>query len=142
MIIYDTKFIHDWNTREGQKEGKLNCSHFTTIRHDSAKYNPQTIHRIWNNGGKGVHEKQLGYSVVINKVPFRFKELERFDWICRLDTGYGWQETKQIIQRMYKEGVTDETIFCIVLFRYLTKAEIERMTEKLKADNQMTIPLT
>jgi len=139
MIIYDTYFNHDWNTREGNKDGKLNCSHFPTLRFDDKKYEVKTIHRIWNKGG-GKGAKQLGYAVVVKHIPFLFKDLAKYDVLCRLDTGYGWQETKIIVEKLYKE-VNGESKKCFVLMRYLTKLEIERMTEKIKSETQPPLPI-
>lgn len=140
MNIYDTTFKHDWNTREGQKVGKLQCSHFTTVRMYGEHFKPGTIHRIWNNIN-GNKKESLGYAVVVKQMPFQVKDFEKWDVLCRLDTGYGHGETKGIVLKIYK-GLTDESWLNFVLFRFLTKAEIVRMTEKLKAEGQTTIPLT
>lgn len=137
LQIFTTEFMHDWNTREGVQVGKLGCSHFTTLRKLSAKYATQTIHRIMvSNANK--QKTQTGYTVVIRQYPIKFKDLEKYDILCRLDTGYGWQETRTLLQRMYKD-ITDEQDMCFVLMRYLTKAEIGRLNEKLKSDSQTTI---
>jgi hypothetical protein len=138
LIIYDLEFSHDWNTREGTKTGKLQCSHFTTLRHYSKKYAVQTVHRVWNNNDKKKRE-HLGYAVVIRQMNFQLKDLEKYDVLCRLDTGYGWAETKKLLQKMYKD-LKDEDWMNFVLMRYLTKLEIVRMTETLKNDSQTQIP--
>lgn len=137
LQIFETEFKHDWNTREGMTTGKLNCRHFTTLRKMSAKYAPQTIHRIINNNNKKKREI-LGYTVVIRNYPLIFKDLEKYDILCRLDTGYGFQDTKTMLRRMYQD-LKDEQEMCFVLMRYLTKAEIERLNEKLKSENQPSI---
>lgn len=139
MTIYDTHFSHDWNTREGQSVGKLQCGHFTTLRLYSQKYAPGTVHRIWNKGTNGKAQNQ-GYATVITRLHFQFKDLEKHDVLCRLDTGYGWHETKQLLLKMYKDlNINDATWFCFALFRYLTKLEIQVMTDNLKSDSQTKI---
>jgi hypothetical protein len=137
LIIYDTDFTHDWNTREGEKIGKLNCQHFTTLRNYSAKYAQGTIHRIVNNHSKKKRE-MTGYTVVIRQMSFKMKDIEKYDVLCRLDTGYGWQETKAMLQKIYPKN-TDDSTMCFALMRYLTKLEIGRMNEKIAADSQTTI---
>lgn len=137
-LIYDTKFSQDWNTREGKSAGKLECSHFTSLRLYTQKYAPGTVHRIWNNKVKGKSENK-GYATIITRIHFQFKDLEKYDVLCRLDTGYGWQETKTILWAMYKDIINTETWLCFALFRYLTKLEIQAMTDKLKNDSQTTL---
>ena len=137
--IYDTTFSHDWNVREGKTDGKLQCAHFTTLRLYSLKYAPGTIHRIWNNQVKGKSHNH-GYATVISRIIFQLKDLERHDVLCRLDTGYGWDETKNLLMKMYKDlNINEETWLCFALFRYLTKLEIQVMTDKMKSDSQTTL---
>ena len=134
--IYDLHFMHDWNTREGSPNGKLDCSCFTTLRYYNAKYDVNTVHRIYNNHNKKKTENK-GYAIVLNLAKFQFQDLEKYDWLCRLDTGYGWRETQNILLKMYN-GIKSTDTMCFVLMRYLTKAEIVRLSEK----NQTQLELT
>ena len=137
--IYDTTFSHDWNVREGKADGKLQCSHFTTLRLYSDKYKPGTIHRIWNNKIKGKPDNK-GYATVITRLHFQLKDLEKNDVLCRLDTGLDWHETKSLLLRLYKDSnINEDTWFCFALFRYLTKLEIQVMTDKMKNDSQTNL---
>ena len=129
MNIYDTEFTHDWNTREGtQQNGKLSCANFTTLRYQNPKFYAGAIHRIWNNHN-GKKREHTGYAKVIRVMNFKFKDIEKYDVLCRLDTGYNFAETRNIMQKMYKNVQSDHD-FCFVLFSYLTKSEIVSLTEK------------
>ena len=137
--IYDTTFSQDWNVREGKADGKLQCSHFTSLRLYSDKYKPCTIHRIWNNKVKGKSHNH-GYATVISRIIFQLKDLERHDVLCRLDTGFGWHETQSLLLKLYKDSnINAETWLCFALFRYLTKLEITVMTDKLKSGSQTSL---
>jgi hypothetical protein len=135
QTIFDTDFKHDWNTREGKKDGKLELSVFTTLRLYSDKYKENAIHRIWNNHN-GKKRECKGYAVVIRRVHFQLKDIEKFDILCRLDTGYSFSETRNILSKMYT-NIHDPTWFCFAVMRYLTHAEIVSFTEK----NNIELPL-
>jgi hypothetical protein len=139
LVIYDTYFLHDWNTREGQKEGKLQCSCFTTLRPYGVKWAVGAVHRIWNNHSGKAKCENLGYAVVIRQIPFYFCDLEKNDVLCRLDTGFGWERTAGELQGMYNNTLKSDTLLNFALLRYLTKAEIVALTERLKTDSEPTI---
>ncbi len=137
LQIFQTDFSHDWNTREGCKEGKLNCAHFLTLRLFSDKYKASTIHKITNNGAS---EKRFqGYTVVVQQIIFQLKDLHKYDILCRLDTGYPAKETETLLRKMYKT-LTPESYLNFVVMRYLTAKEEVRMHEKIKQESLPTIP--
>ena len=135
--IFQTDFSHDWNTREGRKEGKLSCAQFTTLCLHSDKYKASTIHKITNLGLS--KDRFLGYAVVVHQVCFQFKNIEKYDILCRLDTGYPFAETATILKGIYKT-LTPETFLNFVVMRYLTKKEEIRLREKIKQESLPTIP--
>lgn len=130
MNIYDTEFTHDWNTKEGtQLNGKLSCSQFTTLRYwNTSKFYAGAIHRIWNNHN-GKKRENCGFAKVIRVIPFKFQDIEKYDVLCRLDTGYNFTETRNILMKMYK-NIKPTDMLCFTLFHYLTKSEIVELTAK------------
>ena len=137
LQIFQTDFSHDWNTREGRKEGKLSCAQFTTLRLHSDKYKASTIHKITNLGLS--EHRFLGYAVVVQQIIFKFKDIDKYDVLCRLDTGYPFAETATILNGIYKT-LTPETFLNFVVMRYLTKKEETRLHEKIKQESLPTIP--
>jgi hypothetical protein len=136
--IFETSFSHDWNTREGEKVGKLQCSTFTTLRLYSTKFAVSNIHRIVNNSLSA--NKLLGHAVVLQQMAFSFYDLHKYEVLCRLDTGYNATETANILRKMYPK-IIPETQLNFVLMRYLTAAEIKRMNKKIEELSSPKIPL-
>ncbi len=134
--IFQTDFSHDWNTREGNKVGKLNCAQFTTLRLHSDKYKPSTLHKITNL--ELPNNRLVGYAVVVHQVCFQFKNIDKYDILCRLDTGYPSAETATILTSIYKT-LTSESWLNFVVMRYLTAKEEKTMHEKIKQESLPTI---
>lgn len=84
----ELKFNHNWN-------GKLGCDHYTTIRlSNPTKYHPNARFQVCLKG-KPLHVARV---VQVRQI----KPSQINDWIAYLDTGYDAQETRKIIQTMYK----------------------------------------
>jgi hypothetical protein len=106
MAIELIEFSFNWN-------GKLDCKSFTSIRvHNDRKYVTGNIYHVVLKRNK-VTEYDYGLAKLIDKKVFRMRDLN--EWMARLDTGYGKEETLKIIRTMYKWAVP-ETQFDYLLF--------------------------
>lgn len=86
-------FSHNWNN-------KLDCKDFTTLRlSNDNKYVVGEVYEIWHKEGK--ENRCIGEAVLKSKRKFHASKINQF--IAYLDTGYSADETKKIIQRMYKK---------------------------------------
>lgn len=103
------KFSYNWNK-------KLGCDYFTTLRlNNPAKYAVGNQHKLLLYE-KGVW-RDYGIVEVVAVRVIRIHQLNEF--ICGLDTGYGVDETKDILYKMYKDKVKDinQADFALVLLR-------------------------
>lgn len=84
----EIKFSYNWNN-------KLDCNFFTTIR----LYNPikYQIGHIYDVSLKGEFKKQAR---LVEMKKIHHDQINAF--IAGLDTGYSVEETKKILERMYK----------------------------------------
>lgn len=81
-------FSHNWNN-------KLYCASFTTIRlRNDQKYD---LHKEYDIRLKG---KSIGTGVIDAIVYYRIDTLNEL--ICRLDTGYTYTTTRDLIKKMYQ----------------------------------------
>lgn len=97
----DIAFSTNWNA-------KLDCNYFTTLR----------LHGGYSLGYKLrvlLKGKPLKTVEVVGKKALRMGQMNEF--ICGLDTGYGIEETKSILIKMYPDVDWSSTY----LFLYLLK---------------------
>lgn len=95
---------------------KLGCDYFTTLRlANPAKYKTGNVHKVLLME-KGIW-RDYGTAEITCVRILRIHQLNEF--ICGLDTGYGIDETKNILYAMYKERVEDlnKAEFNLVLYR-------------------------
>lgn len=104
-----TKFQYNWNK-------KLGCDCFTTLRlTNPEKYRVGSRHKIM------LYERgtwrDYGFATVQDRRVLRINQLNTF--ICLIDTGYGVDETKDILYKMYKDKVKDinQADFDFVVFK-------------------------
>lgn len=98
----ELQFGYNWNN-------KLDCKYFTTIRaYNPEKYRPGNTHRVFLN------KKYIFNASVMDMRCIKGKQLNPF--ICGLDTGYSVEETKEVLERMYKKDI-EEMSFSLVLYK-------------------------
>lgn len=101
-------FSYNWNS-------KLDCDCFTTIRlKNDRKYVPGNRYRIFLKGE---------FRGIADLVDVKYFKLEKLNnWMAMLDTGYGLDQTKGIISKMYSRKVDlKEQEFCYLLLAYIKK---------------------
>jgi len=101
------QFSYNWNN-------KLGCKSYTTIRLKSERYKIGNTYNIYLKGLEQIEAK------IINIKEFKLKDLN--DYMAYLDTGYGVEETKLIIHRMYK-NISEDQIFYFIL---LSKTKLKK----------------
>lgn len=85
------KFSFNWNN-------KLECTFFTTLRfYDPIKYQVGHTYDVY------LKNKFLGEAELINLRKVHHDQINEF--IAGIDTGYSVEETKNILERMYKGKV-------------------------------------
>jgi hypothetical protein len=117
MMEHAIKFQTNWNK-------KLGCDYFTTLRlANPAKYQPGAQHKVLLLE-KGIW-RDYGFAEVVSIRNLRIHQLNEF--ICGLDTGYGVDETKNILYTMYKDKVTDvnKAEFNLVLYRKIKTQPVQ-----------------
>ena len=108
-------FSHKWNN-------KLECDYFTTLRMSGN-------HQVGDVGLITLKHQALfiGEIVAKNELKLYAQPSPYLDLIAYLDTGYNWQETVNIIKKMYHIENTTGKIF----YQYLihkTKHKIQEAT--------------
>lgn len=105
MRQYETlPFSHNWN-------GKLFCECFTTFRLNSKKYYVGNEFRVLLN-----KTQDFGIYEVIEKKEIKLSQVN--EWIARIDTGYGLQQFREIVTKMYSNTVNvDNANFCLLLLK-------------------------
>lgn len=92
--------------------GKLGCRHFTTLRRwDETKFQLNYIYEVYLN------DELLGTAQLIGIRKTQPSKLNEF--VCRLDTGYGVEETQRMISKIYSSHEDFSMIFG--MFRFLTQ---------------------
>jgi len=106
-------FTYNWNN-------KLTNKAFTTIRlHNPNKYTKLLRYKIECNG------KFMGVAKMVEISTFKLESLN--DYISYLDTGYNTSETKELLQRMYKNKAVNWDIqkldFCLLVYEKQDKIQ-------------------
>lgn len=126
-------FSYNWNA-------KLFCDCFSTIRlSDFYQIDEEVIIQLQKN--------TLDTGKIVSKVETKLNKLT--EYVCRIDTGYGLEETKGIIKAMFP-GITDWENQKIYLYT-ITRKYREKTTgvteafinekRKLLTGNKLTTPL-
>lgn len=100
------RFSYNWN------HGKLNCLCFSTIRL-TGRFKPGDQVSIF------LGDIEMGVATVIQRKSFLLEQMT--PGMAYLDTGYGVEETKELLKRMYpgKDWTTTKVYW--YLLRYLVK---------------------
>jgi len=107
-FMHNIKFSTNWNN-------KLYCKAFTSIRiHNDNKYIPGELYKV-DLELNSITTKEMGTARLVEKRIFKLKELNEF--IAYIDTGYGKDAVRKILDTMYKNP-GDETKFDYLLFVY------------------------
>jgi hypothetical protein len=109
-------FSHNWNN-------KLGGVYFTTLRlHNPSKYKVgaqfavKYKKSIMNNPAEVVKVKEM-----------KLDQLN--EYICGLDTGYSVEETKKVLQTMYKFANWNTQTLDLVLLKYTNESVLEKAPE-------------
>lgn len=102
-------FSKNWN-------GKLEGIAFTTLRlYNPERYAVGNIHQILLKKIDG-WVTDFGRARIVDARKIFGADLNIF--ICLLDTGYGVEDTKKILSRMYNGKDIDKQAFSYVLYKY------------------------
>ena len=97
------KFFYNWNN-------KLACNCFTTIRlFNPEKYKVNTCYEIF------LKDKKLFEGTIIDIRNFTMSAMSPF--VAMLDTGYGVEECKKIMHKMYPAAKENFTMFSLILIQ-------------------------
>ncbi len=113
MDINEISFSENWNN-------KLNCACFSTIRlHNPVKYAVGNKFKVTLKGQLKPHP-----AAVRTVTTFRLEQLT--EGMALLDTGYSKSETIKIIQKMYKNKITNlqTQLFDFVILGYIKSETI------------------
>lgn len=117
------KFSYNWNN-------KLNCHYYTTIRLSSPKYHKEQIIDVQLKG-QHLHQGKI--------IEIRVIGIDQInEFIGGLDTGYGAEETKNILKKMYKQATDSTTLFALMLIRNEDwwQAHLRKMEKVVNENNQ------
>lgn len=104
------QFSNNWN-------GKLSESMaFTTLRlYNPERYAVGNVHQVILKKSDG-WVTNYGWARIIDSKKIFGADLNNF--ICLLDTGYGVEDTRKILSRMYSGKDIDKEAFSYVLYKY------------------------
>jgi hypothetical protein len=107
-------FKYNWNN-------KLHCYNFTTLRL-SDKYPPGTLVEVVGPGVKPFVGRVVARRILIKP--------EMNDWICRLDTGYGREETMEILFRMFPSATLKTPFYWHMIERVKETEKVPQPTHE------------
>lgn len=116
-------FSYNWNK-------KLDSNYYTTLRLSNVSYQKGQLIEIVLKGKK-IHTGKI--------IEMRLITIDQInEFIGGLDTGYGAEETKNIIKKMYPNKNWEETLLVLILIRNEDwwKAHLEKMEKVVIEKNQ------
>jgi hypothetical protein len=112
-------FSHDWNRAGDSPSGKLGLKCFSTIRRAGDYHRVGEQYEVW------LRDTPIFIAEIVYIKHFFLADLN--EAMARLDTGYGVEDCKKIMHKMWgKYGDVDSTLFAFIVLK------------RLETDNQTT----